>query len=75
MFRTKGEKLTSLANTDRFKSVFILSRLLNAKLYLINDVKEENKIYIKDLNSIIYYEIKADSFNGWNEVYKKLNLL
>lgn len=81
MFRTGGSKIQDLPLDDIFNAALILSKHLNIRLYIINDIIAD-KIYIrkyfplKDGEKEVTYLISpVNNQESWENTYSRMGLL
>ena len=75
MFRTIGMKITELEYDDKFNLALSFSKMLGVDIYLVNDIRPDNLIYIMNLSNKNTYSIIPDEPDSWVKTYKTLRLL
>ena len=75
MFRTLGLKLSEIQSDIVFNVATKFSEMLGIDIYLVNDVRKDNLIYLLRLSDKKVCSIIPDDSNSWTKTYKELNLL
>lgn len=75
LYRTLGKKLTDLSSDEVFNIATNLKLVLGIPLFIINDVRQDKLVYIREWGKEQTHVIDPIDSDSWQDVYSKIGLI